>query len=62
MCVEYSFDLEKIDEYLRCYEVDKKYEDVAAFQWQMTVTRQEKNLQRRLRLMEAERKRGYKER
>jgi hypothetical protein len=54
--------LDKINQYLSCYEIEEKYRDVAAFQWQMTVTREQKLHDRKLKAMEAERKRMRQER
>jgi hypothetical protein len=31
ICVEFEFEEEKIDEYLRFYDIEEKYKDVAAF-------------------------------
>ena len=39
------------------YEIEDKYRDVAAYQWQMTVTREQKQHERKLKALEAERKR-----
>jgi hypothetical protein len=31
ICVEFEFDEEKIEEYLKVYEIDEKYKDIPAF-------------------------------
>ncbi len=61
MCIEYDFDLDKIDKYLKCFEIEEKYKDVAAYQWQMTVTREQKQHQRKMKALEAERKKRRQE-
>lgn len=57
ICVEFEFDEDKIDEYLRVYDIEDKYKDVAAYQWQVTVTSEQKVSIRRKKLFETERKR-----
>lgn len=31
ICVEFDFDMDKINEYFRCYEIEDKYKDVPAY-------------------------------
>jgi hypothetical protein len=33
ICLDYDFDDEKIEQYFKCFEVDKKYQGIAAFEW-----------------------------
>jgi len=62
ICIEFDFDLDKIEEYLKCYEIEEKYKGVAAYQWQETLTREQKAQQRKMKYLEAERKRRRQER
>jgi len=62
ICVEFEFEADKIDTYLQYYIIDDKYKDVPAFQWQETLTREQKAQMRRRKLLEAERKRRAVER
>ena len=57
ICVEYDFDEEKIDEYFKCYEIEEKYKNIPAYEWHQTMTREQKVQSRKLKHMEAERKR-----
>lgn len=47
ICVDFGFDDEKITEYLKCLEVDEKYKGIAAFEWQQTMTKEQKTHERR---------------
>ena len=49
-------------DYLKKYETEAKYKDVQGFEWQETKTAKEKGKERRLKLLEAERKRKNEER
>lgn len=62
ICVEFEFDELKIEEYLKVYEIDEKYRDIPAFQWQQTQTREEKAIGRKKKMLEAERVRRREER
>lgn len=42
ICVDFEFEESKIDEYLSCLEVDEKYRNLEAFQWQQTQTKEQK--------------------
>ena len=33
ICVDFEFEEEKIDEYLKCLEIDEKYRGLPAFEW-----------------------------
>ncbi len=57
VCIEFEFEEERIDAYIKCYSIEEKYKDVAAFQWQETLTREQKAHNRRLKLLEVERQR-----
>lgn len=61
VCSDFDFDRAKIDEYLKSYDVDDKYRDVPAFQWQQTVTREQKLQQRKQRNEDADRRRRREE-
>lgn len=43
ICVEFEFDDEKIHAYLSAYEIEDKYKDVEAYQWNLTQTRSQKD-------------------
>jgi hypothetical protein len=47
VCSDFDFDRAKIDEYLKSYDVDDKYRNLPAFQWQETITREQKLQQRK---------------
>jgi hypothetical protein len=47
ICVDFGFDEEKIDEYLKCLDVNEKYKGIAAFEWQQTMTKEQKAHERR---------------
>ena len=40
ICVDFEFEEEKIDEYLKCLEIDEKYRGIAAFEWQQTQSKE----------------------
>jgi hypothetical protein len=61
LCIAFDFDLAQIDEYLKSYDVEDKYKDVPAFQWQETVTREQKLQQRKLKAEQAENRRKREE-
>jgi hypothetical protein len=42
ICIDFEFEEEKIDEYLNCLEVDKKYKGIEAFEWHQTKTKEQK--------------------
>ena len=62
ICVDFDFDEEKIDEYLKVFEIDEKYKGIPAFEWHQTKTKEEKAHDRRKKLLEAERKKRQEER
>ena len=33
LCVDFEFEEEKIDEYLKCLEIEEKYRGLPAFEW-----------------------------
>lgn len=47
LCIDFDFDEDKIDEYIKLFEVDDKYKDVPAYQWQETLTREQKSSMRK---------------
>jgi hypothetical protein len=40
ICVDFEFEEDKIDEYLKCLEVDDKYKGITAYEWQTTQTKE----------------------
>lgn len=36
ICIEFEFDDERIKAYLAVYEIEDKYKDVEAYQWNLT--------------------------
>jgi len=42
ICKDFDFDEEKIDDYLKCFEIDEKYKGIPAFEWHETKTREQK--------------------
>lgn len=56
ICIDFEFDAERVEEYLAVYAVEEKYKGIDAFQWQETVTVEQKNQMRRKKKMESERK------
>jgi hypothetical protein len=33
ICTDFDFEEEKIDDYLKCFEVDEKYKGIPAYEW-----------------------------
>jgi hypothetical protein len=62
ICIDFEFDEDKIDEYLRFFEVEDKYKDIPAYEWHETKTKEEKGLERRRKLLEGIRKKKAEER
>jgi hypothetical protein len=56
LCIDFDFEEEKIDEYLKVFEIDDKYKGIPAYEWHETKTKEEKAQERRKKLLEAERK------
>jgi len=55
ICIEFEFDSAKIDEYLQFLEIDEKYKNVEAYQWQETKSKEQKQMERQRKKLEAER-------
>lgn len=55
ICVDFDFEEDKIDEYLKCFEIDEKYKGIPAYEWHQTKTREQKAQERKKKLLEAER-------
>lgn len=53
VCVDFDFDQPKIQEHLNFYLTDKKYQGLSDFEWNRTQTLEEKNRQRRRKLIMA---------
>ena len=62
ICVDFEFEEAKIDEYLKCLEIDEKYRGIAAFEWQQTQSKEQKLHERKQKQLQAERERRRKER
>ena len=62
LCIDFDFEEEKIDEYLKVFEVDDKYKGIPAYEWHETKTKEEKAKDRRKKLLEAERKKRAEDR
>lgn len=62
VCIDYDFDEDKIDAYLKFFEIDEKYKGLAAYEWKTTQTREEKVHERRRKQLEEERKMRHEER
>jgi hypothetical protein len=56
LCIDFDFEEEKIDEYLKVFEIEDKYKGIPAYEWHETKTKEEKTQERRRKLLEAERK------
>jgi hypothetical protein len=54
ICVDFDFEEEKIDEYLRLFETDEKYKGIPAYEWQQTKTREQKMQERKRKILEEE--------
>ncbi len=61
ICVDFDFDEEKIDEYLKLFEIEEKYKDIPAYEWQTTKTKEQKAMERRKKLLDATRARRQEE-
>ncbi len=58
ICVDFDFDEEKIDEYLKFFDIDEKYKGIPAFEWHETKTKEQKAHERKKKLMEEQRRRA----
>jgi hypothetical protein len=56
ICIEFEFNSEQIDEYLAVYDIEEKFKGIKAYEWNQTITQEEKNMIRRKKLMESKRK------
>ena len=36
ICVDFDFEEEKVDEYLKYFEIEQKYKDIPAYEWHTT--------------------------
>lgn len=52
ICIDFDFEEEKIDDYLKCFEVDEKYKGIPAYEWHETKTREQKTQERRKKFLE----------
>lgn len=55
ICIDFDFEEDKIDEYLKFFEVEAKYKGIPAYEWHETKTKEQKTQERRRKLLEAER-------
>ena len=62
ICVDFEFEEAKIDEYLKCLEIDEKYKGIAAFEWQQTLSKDQKLHERKQKQLQAERERRRQDR
>lgn len=53
ICVDFDFDEEKIDEYLKLFDIEEKYKNIPAYEWQTTKTKEQKTQERRKKLLDA---------
>ena len=56
ICVDFDYEEDKIDDYLRTFEVEEKYKGIPAYEWHETKSREQKAHERKLQRLEAERK------
>lgn len=56
ICIDFDFEEDKIDEYLKIFDIEEKYKGIPAYEWHQTKTKEEKARERRMKLLEAERK------
>jgi hypothetical protein len=40
ICVDFEFDEDKIEDYLKTYAIEEKYKGIPAFEWHQTKTRE----------------------
>jgi len=57
ICLDYEFDPAKIESYLTQFRTEQKYEGIEAYEWQTTLTRQDKENKRKEQQRAAELKR-----
>lgn len=57
ICVDFDFDEDKIEDYLKVYSVEEKYKGIPAYEWQQTKTREQKAHEKKKAKLEEERKR-----
>ncbi len=48
ICVDFDFEEDKIDDYLKTFEVEEKYKGIPAYEWHQTKTREQKAHERKL--------------
>jgi hypothetical protein len=53
ICIDFDFEEEKIDEYLKMFDIEEKYKNIPAYEWQTTKTKEQKDHERRKKLMDA---------
>jgi len=51
ICIEFEYEEDKIDEYLRFYIIEDKYKGIPAYEWHQTVTSEQKSANRRIKLL-----------
>ena len=56
ICVDFEFDEDKIEDYLKTYAIEEKYKGIPAFEWHQTKTREQKAHERKKAKLDEERK------
>lgn len=56
ICIDFDFDEDKIDDYLKVYSIEEKYKGIPAFEWHQTKTREQKAHEKKKLRLEEERK------
>ena len=62
ICVDFDFEEDKIDEYIREFEIEEKYKGIPAYEWHETKTREQKAQERKMKSLEELRQRRRQER
>lgn len=52
ICIDFDFDEEKIEEYLKMFEMEEKYKNIPAYEWQQTKTREQKAHERKMKTLD----------
>lgn len=62
ICVDFDFEEDKIDEYLRAFDIEEKYKGIPAYEWHETKTREQKASERKMKQLDELRQRRRLER
>eukprot|EP00350_Pseudokeronopsis_sp_OXSARD2_P005199 CAMPEP_0170545406 /NCGR_PEP_ID=MMETSP0211-20121228/3807_1 /TAXON_ID=311385 /ORGANISM="Pseudokeronopsis sp., Strain OXSARD2" /LENGTH=67 /DNA_ID=CAMNT_0010849303 /DNA_START=298 /DNA_END=501 /DNA_ORIENTATION=+ len=52
ICIDFKFEEDKVDEYLKLFDIEQKYKNLPAFEWHSTKTKEEKNMARKKKLLD----------